>query len=63
MIVCECRQQTRQMIGVELTVFPLPLWPTITVTGVKNSMTDMFLSSKDLIPLMASLFKLAIVAR
>ena len=42
-----------------MVVLPLPLWPTMTVTGVKNSMTEMFLSSKERIPRIASLFRLA----
>ncbi len=44
-------------------VFPLPLWPTMTVTGEKNSMTDMFLSSNDRIPRIASLLRCAMTKR
>jgi hypothetical protein len=43
-----------------MVVLPLPLCPTMTVTGEKNSITDMCLSSKERMPRMASLFKLAI---
>lgn len=43
-----------------IVVLPLPLWPTMTVTGEKNSMTEICLSSKDRMPRIASLLRLAI---
>ena len=46
-----------------IVVLPLPLCPTITVTGEKNSMTDICLSSKDRMPRIASLFRVAIVGQ
>ena len=46
-----------------MVVLPLPLCPTITVTGEKNSMTEICLSSNDRIPRMASLFSVAIVGQ
>ena len=44
------------------TVLPEPLWPTMTVTGEKNSMTAICLSSNERIPRIASLFSDAIDA-
>lgn len=46
-----------------IVVLPLPLCPTITVTGEKNSMTEICLSSNDRMPRIASLFSVAIVGR
>ena len=42
-------------------VLPLPLWPTMTVTGEKNSITETCLSSKERMPRMASLLRLDMV--
>ena len=44
-----------------IVVLPLPLCPTITVTGEKNSMTDICLSSNDRIPRIASLLRQAML--
>ena len=46
-----------------MVVLPLPLCPTITVTGEKNSMTEICLSSKERMPRIASLFNVAIADR
>ena len=46
-----------------IVVLPLPLCPTITVTGEKNSMTEICLSSNDRMPRIASLFSVAIVGQ
>lgn len=43
-----------------MVVLPLPLWPTMTVTGEKNSTIAICLSSKERIPRIASLSRCAI---
>lgn len=45
-----------------MVVFPLPLWPTITVSGLKNWMIFTSCESKERTPRMASLSNSAIVA-
>jgi hypothetical protein len=48
MMVCSRVQWRIHEFVIIFTVLPLPFWPTMTVTGWKNSMTEIDLSSNDL---------------